>query len=312
MTKNILIAGGSGLIGRALTDLLIARGDHVTILSRNPHPASFPDGVNVAKWDGRSADGWAHLVEESDVIIDLAGHSIAGNHLGEIFFKRWSAIEKGLILSSRLETGHAIVEAVEKSQRKPELLLQASAVGYYGPRGAEEVTEKTHVGIDYVSEVCRRWEESTKGVEQWGVRQVVMRIGLVFSPHEGFLPVMTLPFRLFVGGRTGDGQQYLPWIHVDDVVKAMLFLIDNPEAKGAYNLCAPHPVNNAEFSKLAGQALHRPNYLPLPGFVLHLMMGEKATLALHGQRAIPKRLLAEGYTFKFPELDVALKDLVKK
>jgi uncharacterized protein len=310
MTKNILIAGGSGLIGHALTDLLVGRGDHVTILSRNPEHVSLPDGAQATKWDGRTADGWAHLVEESDVIIDLAGHSIAGNHLGEIFFKRWSTKEKGLILSSRLETGHAIMEAVENAQHKPDLLLQASAVGYYGPRGVEEVTEKKHVGIDYVSEVCRRWEESTKGIEQWGVRQVVMRIGLVFSPHEGFLPVMALPFRLFVGGRTGDGQQYLPWIHVDDVVKAMLFLIDKPSAQGAYNLSAPQPVHNARFATLVAKLLHRPNYLPLPGFILYLMMGEKATLALHGQRAIPKRLLDAGYRFKFPELENALKNLL--
>jgi uncharacterized protein (TIGR01777 family) len=311
IVKRILITGGSGLLGRALTDLLVARGDHVTILSRNPDHASFPAGVRVAKWDGRTVAGWGALVEEMDVIVNLAGHSISGSHLGEIFFKRWSSKEKALILSSRVDVGHAILQAVQHAKHKPEVLLQASAVGYYGPRGDEEIDENASSGSDYISDVCRKWEASIEQIGKWGVRRVVMRIGLVFSPHEGFLPVMTLPFRFFIGGKIDSGGQYLPWIHIDDAVQSMLFLMDNQAAQGVYNLSAPYPVTNACFSELVGRFLHRPNYLPLPGFILHIMMGEKATLALHGQRAIPKRLVEAGYAFQFPALEAALQDLLQ-
>jgi len=309
-TKHILIIGGSGMLGCALTDLLTARGDHVTILSRNPDHTSFPDGVQVAKWDGRTSTGWGSLVEEMDVVVNLAGHRIAGNHLGEIVFKRWTSKEKALILSSRVDTGHAIMQAFQNAKHKPEILLQASAVGYYGPRGNEELDEDAPSGGDFISDVCRQWEASTEKVVEWGIRRVVMRIGLVFDAHEGFLPVMALPFRLFMGGKMGDGEQYLSWIHIKDTVMSMLFLMDQGTG-GIYNLSAPRPVTNAQFSKLAARCLHRPNYLPLPGFVLKLIMGEKATLALHGQRAIPRHLVEAGYSFQFPELEAALQALLQ-
>ncbi|MFL7893761.1 MAG: TIGR01777 family oxidoreductase [Anaerolineales bacterium] len=309
-TKHILIIGGSGLLGRALTDLLVEHGDHITILSRNPDHVSFPTGVQVAKWDGRTTTGWESLVEVMDVVVNLAGHRISGNHLGEIVFKRWTSKEKTLILSSRVDTGHAIVQAIQNAKHKPEVLLQASAVGYYGPRGNEELDEDAPSGNDFISDVCRQWEASTEKVVEWGIRRVVMRIGLVFTAHEGFLPVMTLPFRLFVGGKMGDGEQYLSWIHIKDTVMSMRFLIDNG-AGGIYNLSAPSPVTNAQFSKLAGRFLHRPNYLPLPEFVLKLIMGEKATLALHGQRVIPRHLVEAGYSFQFPELEAALESLLQ-
>jgi uncharacterized protein (TIGR01777 family) len=309
-TKHILIIGGSGLLGRALTDLLAARGDQVTILSRNPDQTSFPTGVQVAKWDGRTTTGWGSLLEEMDMVVNLAGHRISGNHLGEIVFKRWTSKEKALILSSRVDTGHAIMQAIHNAKHKPEVLLQASAVGYYGPRGNEELDEHAPSGNDFISDVCRQWEASTEKVVEWGIRRILMRIGLVFTAHEGFLPVMTLPFRLFVGGKMGDGKQYLSWIHIKDTVMSMRFLMDHG-AGGIYNLSAPHPVTNAQFSNLAGRYLHRPNYLPLPGFVLKLIMGEKATLALHGQRAIPRHLVEAGYSFKFPELEAALQSLLQ-
>jgi len=309
-TKHILITGGSGLLGRALTDLLVARGDHVTILSRNPDHATLPPGVQVAKWDGCSAAGWGTLMEDMDVVVNLAGHKIAGNHLGEIIFKRWTSKEKALILSSRVDTGHAIMQAIQNAKHKPEVLLQASAVGYYGPRGDDELDEDAPSGNDFISDVCRQWEASTEKAVEWGIQRVVMRIGLVFDAHEGFFPVMTLPFRFFIGGKMGNGEQYLPWIHINDVVMSMLFLMDHGTG-GIYNLSAPHPVTNAQFSKLVGRYLHRPNYLPLPAFVLKLIMGEKATLALHGQRAVPRHLIETGYPFQFPELEAALQSLLQ-
>jgi hypothetical protein len=191
------------------------------------------------------------------------------------------------------------------------VLIQASAVGYYGPHGDEEVDESTPPGADFVSTVCREWEASTEKVEDLGVRRAILRIGLVFSAHEGFLPVMTLPFRLFVGGPTGSGNQYLPWIHLHDTIQAILFLMDNPTGSGVYNLSAPQPATNAQFAQQVGRILHRPAFLRVPEWALELMLGEKATLALHGQRALPSHLLKEGFSFQYPDLESALQDLLR-
>jgi uncharacterized protein (TIGR01777 family) len=307
---NVLVTGGTGLVGRALVKELLARGHQVTILSRNPekHRQAVP-GASLAAWDGRSSQGWGDLVEEADAVINLAGASIAGENIFAIFGQRWNDAYKQRVRRSREEGGRALTEAIQAAARKPRLLLQASAVGYYGPRGAESVDEATPSGHDFMAEVCRAWETSTQQVTTLGVRHVVIRSGLVMSREGGILPMMLLPFRMFVGGPLAGGQQVVSWIHIRDQVEAICFLVESETAEGVYNLTAPIPVTNAQFAKIAGKVLRRPAFFPVPSFALKMLLGEKATLVIEGQRVLPNRLIAEGYQFHFSELEEALRDL---
>jgi uncharacterized protein (TIGR01777 family) len=308
---RILMTGGTGLIGQALTKELLAKGHQVTILSRSPqkHQGEIP-GATLVKWDGRTPEGWGHLIEETDTVINLAGASIAGEGLGGILTQRWSDDIKQRIRQSRLNAGQAIVQAIEAATSKPRVLVQSSAVGYYGPRGSEAVAEDSPPGDDYLAKVCVDWEDSTQAVEALGVRRIIIRTGLVMTEEGGILPMMLLPFRLFVGGPLGSGQQGIAWIHIRDEVSAIIYLLENEAAQGAYNLTAPNPVNSTQFGKTAGKVLGRPSYFPTPGFALKLALGEKATLVLDGQHAVPTRLLETGYKFAFSDLEMALNDLL--
>jgi uncharacterized protein (TIGR01777 family) len=311
---NVLIAGGTGLIGQALTAELQARGYQVTILTRTPekHVRRLP-GATLVAWDGKSTNGWGHLVESADAIVNLTGASIGGENMFAIFTQRWSDAYKRLILESRLNAGQALTEAVRAAERKPKLLLQSSAVGYYGPLGDEPIDEEEPPGYDYfMSDVCQAWEGSTRQVEELGVRHVVMRTGLVMTTDGGILPMMLLPFRLFVGGVLGSGKQVISWIHIRDAVRAMCFLLEGESGNGAYNLTAPNPVNYAQFAKIAGKALRRPYIMPVPSFALRLILGEKAALVLDGQRVLPSRLIDAGFTFDFTDLEPALRDLLEQ
>jgi hypothetical protein len=310
---RILISGGTGLIGRALTKALVAKGDQVTILSRSPqkYQAEMAD-VRLVAWNGSSPEGWGHLIEETDAVINLAGASIAGESMIDILTKRWSRESKGAMLASRFMAGIAITQAIEAAQNKPRVLLQASAVGYYGPHGLEDVAEDSPAGDDFLASICAAWEQSTAAVEALGVRRIIMRTGLVLAGDGGILPMILLPFRLFAGGRMGSGRQGVPWIHIADEIGAILFLLENEAAQGAYNLSAPNPVTNAEFGKVAARVLKRPFFLPTPAFALKLALGEKSTLVLDGQRAVPARLLTAGYPFAFTDLEHALRALVRR
>jgi len=308
---NVLITGGTGLIGRALVADLVSEGHHVTVLTRNPKKAQdiLPAEVIAVHWDGHSTQGWAHLINEVDAVINLAGESIAGDSLLAIFTRRWTQEQKDRILQSRLKVGQALVTAIESASKKPNVFIQASAVGYYGPQGDEAVPESMAAGSDFLASVCQAWEDSTAEVQNMGVRHVVLRTGLVLAPEGGILPMMLLPFRLFVGGPIGSGKQAVPWIHLKDQISAIRFTLDNDSVQGAFNLSAPNPVSNAEFGQIAAKVLHRPYWLPVPGFALKLVLGEKASLVLDGQRAVPQRLLAAGYQFQFEALETALQDL---
>lgn len=309
---RVIITGGSGLIGRALTASLAAEDHEVIILSRNPQRVtSLSRGARVEPWDGRTAAGWGQLADGADVIVNLAGESIGGNGLFSILLKRWTSGQKRRILESRLNAGQAVMQAIEAAQRKPRVLIQQSAVGYYGTLRDETLAEDAYRGIDFPARVCWDWEVSTSRAEVLGVRRVVTRSGLVLSASGGLLPVILLPFRFFVGGRLGSGKQWFAWIHVADEVSAVRFLIENANARGPFNLTAPQPVTNAELSKTVGRVMRRPSFLPVPGFALRLPMGEKATIVLEGQRPVPKRLLEMGFTFRFPELEPALRNLLK-
>jgi uncharacterized protein (TIGR01777 family) len=298
---KIILLGGSGLIGKALALELMQAGHSVWILSRRPQQVSVPVGAVVRAWDGRSVNGWLDLAEQADAIVNLAGENIGGG--------LWTAERKQRILSSRLDAGRAVVDAVEKTQHKPAVVIQSSAVGIYGPVEAAVCTENSPLGSDFLARTAVKWEESSLAVEALGVRRIVIRTGLVLDPHDGILRRFMLPFQLFCGGPMGSGHQVVSWIHIRDLVQAMRFLLENPDAHGVYNLCAPGPVTNAEFGKEIARALRRPYWLPAPAFALRMALGEMSTLVLDGQRALPNRLLAEGYAFTYSGLRIALDNL---
>ncbi|MGC9394657.1 MAG: TIGR01777 family oxidoreductase [Anaerolineae bacterium] len=301
---RVLVAGGTGLIGRALVADLAREGHEVVVLSRHPTRApAFSPTVAVQPWDARSVAGWGPLVNSIDVIVNLAGENISAG--------RWTAERKARIVQSRMETGQALVDAVNAAKNQPRAFLQASAVGYYGPRGEEALGEASPPGTDWLSRVAVDWEAATRPVAEAGVRHVLLRTGIVLTLDGGALPKMALPFRFFVGGPVGRGQQGLPWIHLADEVAAIRFLIDREDAHGPFNLTAPQMQTNAEFSRALGRAMHRPAWLPVPGFALRLLFGEMATILLNGQHALPIKLQQMGFAFRFPTLDAALYDLFR-
>lgn len=259
--------------------------------------------VAVERWDAHTAEGWGYLVDDADAIVNLTGENIAAG--------RWTAKRKRRILESRLNAGRAVVQAIKSAAHKPRVIIQASGIGYYGPCGNEEITEETPAGKDFLAQLAVEWEASTVQVEAWGVRRAIARTGVVLSTKGGALPRMLLPFRLFLGGRLGNGQQWLPWIHMADEVGAIRFLIDNESASGPFNLTASNPLTNADFSRIVGQQLRRPAFIPIPSLVLRFLFGEMATLLLYGQRAVPQRLLQLGFTFQFPKADSALQDILQ-
>lgn len=306
---RIIITGGTGLIGKYLAEKLAAANYDIIILSRSPERATdLPAGVQAVKWDGRTAQGWGHLADGAKAIINLAGASIAGDGF---IPSRWSDRRKRLILDSRVQAGQAVVAAVNAAATKPELIIQSSAVGYYGSRGNERLTEAAAPGADFLAQVCVAWEESVQPVMAHGVRLVVIRTGVVLSTQGGAFPLLLLPHKLFTGGPMGSGRQYLPWIHLDDEIRAIQFLIENPHLHGPFNLCAPEPATNREMSKAIGKAIGRPSFLPVPGFALKLVLGEAASLVLDSQRQVPHKLQEAGFTFNHPDLVAAIRHLVQ-
>jgi len=307
---RIIITGGTGLIGRALTESLVSEGHEVIILSRVPERATgLPAGARVERWDARTAEGWGHLAEGADAIVNLAGASLAG----EGFLpSRWTAERKRLIRDSRVNAGRAVVQAVAGVSNRPGVVIQASGAGYYGPHGDEELAEDAAPGNDFLAQIASDdWEPSTAPVEALGVRRAIIRSGPVLSAKGGALPRLMLPFRLFVGGPMGSGRQWFPWIHVADQVAAIRFLIENEVASGPFNLVAPHPLTNAAFSRALGRVMGRPSLVPVPAFALRLAFGEVASVLLEGQRAVPRRLSELDFTFRFLDADPALRDLLK-
>ncbi|MCI0580007.1 MAG: TIGR01777 family oxidoreductase [Chloroflexi bacterium] len=307
---RVIITGGTGSLGSRLANSLVQDGHEVVVLSRNPqkHQGDQPAGIRLLQWDAQTAEGWASAADGAAAIVNFAGENLAG----EGFLPdRWTHEKKRKIRESRLNAGRAVVQAVEAASQKPGLVVQASAVGYYGPCGDEIVTEETPPGNDFLATLCVEWEASTAPVEKMGVRQVIVRTGLVLDRHNGPLPRMLLPYKLFAGGPYGSGRQWWPWVHPADEIGAIRFLMATETATGPYNLTAPNPVTNREFGRVLGRVLGRPSWLPVPAFAMRLLVGETATVALDGQRAISKRLQELGYTFQFSELEAALRDLLR-
>jgi hypothetical protein len=304
---RVIITGGTGLIGKALANSLAHDHHEVIVLSRNKNKTSgLAGGVQVVEWDARTAQGWGALADGAGAIINLAGESIAGEGFPP---SRWTPERKRRIRDSRVNAGRAITEAVKAANNKPSVLIQSSAVGYYGTHGDQDITEDAPLGSDFLADVSQEWEAATAEVEKMGVRRVIIRTGIVLSTKGGVLPLMALPFRLFAGGPIGSGKQQIPWIHIDDQIGAIRFLMENAAARGAYNLSAPNPLSNAEFGKAIGRALGRPSFFPTPGIAFKLAFGELAMLLLEGQRAVPRRLQEAGYAFQYADADAALKDL---
>ena len=301
---RVLVTGGTGLIGSALVRSLLEDDSEVVVLTRSPErtQAAVPSDVRLQKWDGVSTDGWGHLASDVDAIVNLAGEGIADG--------RWTAARKERIRESRINAGMALVAAIGEAETKPKVLIQSSAVGFYGPRHDETLTEDASPGTDFLAQVCFDWEASTAAVEQMGVRRPVIRTGVVLSAKGGAFPRMALPFKLFAGGPLGSGKQYFPWIHIDDEVGAIRFLLENESASGPYNLTAPGPPRNSEFVRELGRVMGKPSLLPTPSFALKTIFGEMSTVLLDGQRAVPARLQEDGYEFLFGDAVAALRNLV--
>ncbi len=299
---RIAITGGTGFIGTALTKSLLAEGHQVWILTRNLKTARLAEGAQGIGWDGRTTTGWGGLASQVDAVVNLAGESLASGS--------WTRARKNRILSSRVEAGKAISAAIRQANPRPKVLIQASAVGFYGPHGDEPVTEESAPGLGFLAEVCRAWEASSQPVEEMGIRRVVIRTGVVLSKEEGALQRMALPFKLFAGGPLGNGRQGFPWIHPADEVAAIRCLLEKDNAHGVINLSAPEPLSNADFGRILAKVMRRPYWLPAPAFALRLLLGEMSTLVLEGQFMLPKRLQELGFRFRFETAEAALRDLL--
>src|SRR3954470_8317825 len=298
---HVTVTGATGLIGTRLVDALRERGDAVTVLSRAPDRAraALGAGVDAVAWDPLAGAAPAGAVAGRDAVVHLAGEPVA---------QRWSAKAKRGIRESR-ETGtRNLVAGLRAAQPRPAALVASSAAGYSGKHGDERVTEATPPGEDFLAQVCVAWEREAGAAAELGVRVATIRTGVVLDRSGGALKTMLPPFRLGAGGPVAGGAQYLPWIHVDDLVALYLRALDDDTWSGAYNGAAPEPVTNKAFSKALGRALHRPAVAPVPAFAIRLLYGDMAEIVNEGQGDVPERALEAGFAFQHPDLDEALAD----
>lgn len=299
MSERVVITGGTGFIGTALCRELLRRGREPVVLSRRPETARVPAGARAVGWDGRTAAGWLAEADGALAIVNLAGAGIADG--------RWTPERKRLILESRLRASAAVVEAVERAGRRPRVIVQGSAVGFYGDAGERRCDESDPPGEGFLAETAAAWEAATAHVEELGARRVVIRTSLVLGPGGGFLSRLAPLYRLGLGGPAGGGGQWMSWIHLDDEAAAIRFLVDRDDLSGPFNLAAPAPARNAEFARELGGVLGRPAFLRAPAFLMRLALGEMAgELILAGQRAPGDRLAAAGFSFAHPSLREAL------
>lgn len=298
---RVVIAGGSGLIGRALTEELVQGRYAVVVLTRG-RGASVARGARAAYWDARGPGQWTRELEGAAAVINLAGESLIDG--------RWSVRKRHRIRQSRMRATMALVDALEHAERRPGVLLQGSAVGCYGDRGEERLTERAPPGDGFLAEVCQAWEGASEPVERLGMRRACLRTGVVLSNEGGALPRMELPFRLFVGGPLGRGEQWVPWIHIRDAVRAVRFLLEHDQASGPFNLTAPNPVRAHAVALALSEALHRPAALRAPRRLLRLALGHKAEVLLASQRAVPARLEQLGFTYLFDDVRGAVAALL--
>jgi uncharacterized protein (TIGR01777 family) len=298
---RVLITGGTGMIGASLSQSLLVDGHKVCILTRRSSSTHSPSSIQWMHWDGRTTAGWGTIIEEVDAVINLVGERLAK--------WPWTKRFKQRLWNSRVDGGRALTEAIQKSPKRPAVLIQASGINYYGPHGQEIITEADPPGNDFLAQLSRAWEDSTKAVEELGVRRAIIRSAIVLDGSKGILPIMALPVRLFVGGPLGSGRQGLPWIHLADEVAAIRFLLERDTARGPFNLTSPEPISSAVFLRQIAAALRRPFWLPAPAAVLRLALGEMGALVLAGAYALPRRLVDLGFQFKYGEVSEALQEI---
>jgi uncharacterized protein (TIGR01777 family) len=305
---RVFVTGGTGLIGTPLIRRLRERQDSVVVLTRRPAEARtrLAAGCTIVEGDPTQPGPWSDALADCDAAINLAGENI--------FAQRWSEEFKARLLGSRVRSTQNVVQGLTRNPVTPDgrrkVLVNASAIGYYGPHGDEELTEDDLPGCDFLAGICADWEKAAQEAERAGVRVARVRVGVVLAREAGALAKMVTPFKLFAGGPIGSGAQWMSWIHVADIVGLFLLALDNLEATGPINGTAPHSVTNRDFAKALGRALHRPSFLPTPAFALRLSLGEVADVIATGQRVQPKRALALIYPYKFPNLDEALANLL--
>ena len=300
-----IISGATGFIGSALCRDLANSGYDIAVLTRNREKAraQFGDQAIVAEWDGSTSQGWLELVSRSVAIINLAGENIGSG--------RWTRKKKQRIVQSRLNAGKAVVEAVQRASVKPKTIIQASAIGYYGPREEENLDESSPVGKGFLAGMVRQWELSTQKAEELGVRRAVIRSGMVLGKDGGVLPKFLKSFSFFVGGPLGSGKQWFSWVHWKDEIAAIRFLLEREDLHGIFNLVAPQPVTMKEFSRTLGRVMKRPSWFPVAAFLLRLLFGEMAReTLLTGQRVLAVALLKAGYRFQYPEVESALREIL--
>jgi len=301
---KILITGGTGFVGTQLTSRLIQDGHQVTILTRSRGGSEKArPGINYLQGDPTQKGPWQDAIRDHDAVINLAGASI---------FSKWTEEHKKAIRESRVNTTRNIVEGINPSPGKTFTVFSTSAVGYYGFCGDQELDENAPPGNDFLARIAVEWEGEARKAMEKGARVVITRFGIVLGEKGGALGQMVPLFKKFIGGPIGDGHQWFSWVHVKDLAEAFVFLIRHPGISGPVNLCSPNPVRNKDLAKALGKALHRPSFLPAPGFMVKLVLGEFGSVILDGQRVIPRRLLENGFVFEYPDIDKAVGNIVSQ
>lgn len=302
--KKVIVTGATGFLGKKITKELISRGDEVTIFTRSVENAKqkISNAYDYVEWKPE-LNNWSHKLEDKDAVVHLAGENVMA--------KRWNQEHKKNILSSRIDGTKSLVNTIVRLKNKPEVFISASAVGYYG-NSEKPVNENSQPGKDFLAEVVNEWEKEASKVELCGVRRVSIRTGIVLDANEGALVPMINQFKFFVGGPIGNGEQWFPWIHVEDVVRIFLFAIDNQDAIGALNASSPNPIRMIEFCKNLGSVMQRPSLFKVPAFIIKILFGEAADVLLNGAQVIPEKTINMGYKFKFETAEEALKNLLYK
>jgi uncharacterized protein len=304
-TMRIVVTGGTGFIGRPLCAALCQEGHRVTLLTRRIE-TQWPCASIVAavEWNSREAGAWEHCLDGADAVINLAGAPIAD--------RRWNDVRKQLLMDSRVFTTRLLVEALSRCSSKPRTLINASGIGYYGANDNQVLDEGSARGQGFLADLCLAWEAEALRAAEFGVRVVMLRTGMVLEQDGGALPKMLLPFRLFAGGPIMPGTQWVSWIHRRDHIGLIQWILTRPSISGPVNAVAPEAVTMNQFCDALGRALHRPSWLPMPGFALHMALGELGTLMTTGQRVIPAKALSKGYVFQYPKLEPALRAILVK
>jgi uncharacterized protein (TIGR01777 family) len=299
---KVFMTGGYGFVGSALTRFFIDAGHEVTLLVRSAEKVKqAPAGVSWVVGDPMRPGKWQESVAGHDVLVNLAGATI---------FRRWTESYKQVVRDSRILTTLNLVEAIPPEAGSGVTLLSTSAVGYYGSTGDEELSEDSPSGSDFLATLGRDWEAEAFKAEEKGVRVAITRFGVVLGKGGGALEQMILPFRFFVGGPLGSGDQWFSWIHVEDLCRAALFVVENPEIRGSVNFASPGPIRNRDLARTIGKVLGRPSWMPAPAVMIRLMLGEFGSVILEGQRVVPSVLLSRGFHFNYPDMESALRNIL--